>query len=401
MKSLNSPAIFFFIMLISVCTVNIAPVYGADFSTGNTSHKNITPELKNTILTAERDVLSFNIRPVVNSTAGLSLIVHHEAWIINYYPEPKTLTVMSSLTAGKNDTMSNHTVFGNRSLMQQSKIPNLFYPKKTQVLEKPRIVEKGNDIQYIWNNVTIDADSAVIIAYSHDYMDGSGIYNGDQIILPGVNISRVFEESNSSFIMNYSLKNSGPAPLHFANLNVFFPDKVNKVPLIANAEMVVNSPCRSNIVDKTTYNDGTGYFSTGQLLFSDCPEDLRRGEQQNYSITITGKTQNSGIIYPSFIAYYRVDEDPYNVTGTIKKIWPGVDLVAENNVNSSRYYYYEVSVAIPETKFFIVNPDGIDAKDGIPVPYAATSSATSAPLPVTVSVIALGIVGVYAGVFRK
>jgi hypothetical protein len=232
-------------------------------------------------------------------------------------------------------------------------------------------------------------------------MDGSGIYNGDQIILPGVNISRVFEESNSSFIMNYSLKNSGPAPLHFANLNVFFPDKVNKVPLTANAEMVVDSPGRSNSGDKTTYNDGTGYFSTGQLLFSDCPEDLRRGEQQNYSITITGKTQNSGIIYPSFIAYYRVDEDPYNVTGTIKKIWPGVDLVAENNVNSSRYYYYEVSVAIPETKFFIVNPDGIDAKDGIPVPYAATSSATSAPLPVTVSVIALGIVGVYAGVFRK
>jgi hypothetical protein len=79
----------------------------------------------------------------------------------------------------------------------------------------------------------------------------------------------------------------------------------------------------------------------------------------------------------------------------------GVDLVAENYVNSSRYYYYEVSAAIPETKFFIVNPDSNDTKNGTPVPHTATSCATSAPLPVTVSGIALIIVGVYAGIFRK
>ncbi|MCK9593911.1 MAG: hypothetical protein M0Q91_18070, partial [Methanoregula sp.] len=73
------------ISLIAFCLITIiatatptadastsAPVYGADFSTGSTSIKNVTPELKNTILTAERDVLSFNIRPAVNSTAGLS-----------------------------------------------------------------------------------------------------------------------------------------------------------------------------------------------------------------------------------------------------------------------------------------------------------------------------------------
>jgi hypothetical protein len=353
------------------------------------------------ILTAERDVLSSNIRPAVNSTASLSLIIHHEAWIINYYPEPKTVTVMSSLTTGKNDTLNNHTVFGNRSLMQQSNIPNLFYPKKTQVLEKPRIVEKGNEIQYIWNNITIDPDSAVIIAYSHDYMDRAEVYNGDQIILPGVNISRVFGENNSSFIMNYSLKNYGPAPLHGMNMKVFFPEKVNNVQLLDLAEMVVNSSCRTNTIGKTTYNDGTGYFSTGKMLVSSCPGNIRSGEQQNYSITITGKKQNSGIIYPSFITYYLVDEDPYNVTGTMKRIWPGVDLVTENNVKSSRYYYYEVSVAIPETKFFIVNPDGNDAKNGTPVPHAATSAATSAPLPVTIAVTALGIVGVYAGLFRE
>lgn len=376
MKSLKTRSISFLILFISLCLVSIAPVQGEVLSTWSHSDEDITPVLKNTILTAERDVLSFDVKPNINSTGNLSLIVYHEAWIINYYPEPKTLTIISSVPASENHAIKNHTAFGNRSLMQQSTIPNLFYPKKTQVLEKPRIFEKENEAQYIWNDITIDPDTAVIIAYKNDYMDGLRIYDGDQINLPGVSISRVFNELNSSFVMDYSLKNTGSAPLHFANLNVFLPEKVNSVQLIDHAEMMVNSPCGIDIAEKTTYGDGTGHYSTGQLLLSNCPEDLKSGEQQNYSITISGQKLNSGTIFPSLIVNYRVDDDPFNVTGNMKRIWPGVSLVTGEQVNISKYSYHEASVMIPETKFFIVTPHGNDTDKDNPIPHTAAQSAS-------------------------
>jgi len=398
MKNLKTNSISFLIVFISVCLVSIAPVHGAVFSTSSYSHENITPVLKNTILIAERDVLSFDVKPNINSTGNLSLIVHHEAWIINYYPEPKTLTVMSSVPASENHAIKNHTAFGNRTLMQQSTIPNLFHPKKTQVLEKPRIIEKGNDTQYIWNDITIDPNDAAIIAYSNDYMDSSGIYDGDRINLPGVSISREFNEFNSSFVMDYSLRNTGSAPLNVANLNVFFPEKVSGVQLIDSAEMVVNSPCGIDIAEKTSYNDGTGHYSTGHLLLSNCPDNLKSGEQQNYSITISGQKQNSGTIFPSVITYYRVDDDPYNATGSMKSIWPGVELVTENQVNISQYYYFEASVAIPETKFFIVTPDGNDTKNDNPIPRTATQSAS---LPVIMTGEALLFCMILGTIYKK
>jgi hypothetical protein len=372
---------FFLIVFISLCLVSNAPAHGEVIATGSYSHEDGSPELKNTILTAERDVLSFNVKPNINSTGNLTLVVHHEAWIINYYPDPKTITVISSVPSG-----DNHTIFGNKSLMQQSTIPDLFYPKNTQVLEKPRIIEKGNETQYSWNDITVDPNTAAIIAYSHDYLDGLKIYQGDHINLPGVSISREFGERDSSYIMDYALKNTGSVPLHVANLNLFFPEKVNRIQLIDQAEMIVDSPCGKDIAEKTSYNDGTGYFSNGHLLLSNCPEPLKSGEQQDYTITIRGQKQNSGTIFPSVITYYRVDEDPYNTTGNMKRIWPGVNLVTHNRVNSSQYYYYEVSVLIPETKFFIVSPRGNDTKAYNPLPRTAPQSAS---LPIIISYTAM------------
>ncbi|WP_292345870.1 MULTISPECIES: hypothetical protein [unclassified Methanoregula] len=388
-------------MAIFICLVIIAPVSGTVSSTGSNLQDRDIPLLNNTILTAERDVLSFDIEPNLNSTANLSLIIHHEAWIFNYYPDKKTVSVTNLVPVGRDTPVHNHTVFGNRSLMQQSNIPNLFFPKKTQVLESAQISGTGNQTQYGWNNITIDPNCAVIIAYSHDFTEGSRLYNGDQINLPGVTISRNFSERDSSFILNYSLKNTGPVSLHNANLNVFFPEKANGIPLIESAVMNVTSPCGIDIADKTTYTDGTGHFSAGKLLLSDCTGDIMSGGQQNYLVTVTGKKQNSGMIFPTVILNYRADTDPFNASGSMNRIWPGVNLVTGDNVNISRYYYYEASVAIPETKFFVVSPDGSGAREASPSSDATRSNLASSPLPLLVSLFALCLAGIYVRVNRR
>jgi len=222
---MKKPKTYFFSLILSClifCTISIHPVTGEVNSSGD-NYGNGTPEFTNTMVLAERDVLSFDIKANVNTTANLSFVVYHEAWIINYYPDPKTVTLSSIVPANHHSGSDNHVSFGKKSLMGQSLIPDLFYPKKTRVLDMPRVLENSNETRYTWGAITIDPNSAVIIAYTNDFENSAEIYKGDNIDLPGVRISRQYNESNSSFMMNYSLKNTGTDTMHTANLDVFFP----------------------------------------------------------------------------------------------------------------------------------------------------------------------------------
>jgi hypothetical protein len=388
MKRPKTHFIYFSLSFVIFCIISTQTVTGEVKSTGESDHGYTAPEFTNTVVLAERDALSFDIKSNVNTTANLSLIVYHEAWIINYYPDPKTVTLSATVPVNDPNASDNHVSFGKKSLMEQSLIPNLFYPKKTRVLDKPQIIENRNNTQYSWGTITIDPNNAVIIAYTDDFTDASGIYKGNEIDLPGVRIYREYNESNSSFMMNYSLKNTGTDTLDTANFNVFFPENVNNTQLIEKADVQVNSSCIIDVADKTTYNDGTGYFSKGHMILSNCPHDLVSGDQRDVSITVKGLNLNYGTIFPSIIVNYRVDENMFNTSGSVKRIWPGMNLVSEDNVNVTRFYYYETSVMIPETKYFSVSPEERGTKVDDHTPGGVTQSAS---LPIIIGVCAVGL----------
>jgi len=178
----------------------------------------------------------------------------------------------------------------------------------------------------------------------------------------------------------------------------FFPEYVNNTQLIEKADMQVNSSCIADIADKTTYNDGTGYFSKGHMILFKCPFNLVSGDQRNVSILVKGRNLNYGTIFPSIIVNYRVDENMFNTSASIERIWPGLNLVSEDNVNVTRFYYYETSVMIPETKSFSVSPEG---KNVYTNDQKSDGAKPSASLSIIIGIGAIGLITLIRANYRR
>lgn len=367
------------------------------------------------LIIADRDVVSFYINPNQDTQANLSFIIYHEAWIINNYLVPKTVTIINPIPEDKNIRISNYPAFGKRAIMGQSMISNYFNPKSVSILDKPVMYDDLNHVNYTWENVTINPHAAVIASYANYYENSSEIFSNSSINLPSAKIIRSYDSDNSSFIVNYSIANTGPLALHNPRFVLFFPYKVNDIPLVASSNLLINASCKTDVFDNTTYNDGTGKLSTGPMISSYCPEYLGNNGQFNFSIRINGDVENSGNIFPSLIVSYKEDSDLYNQTGLKTRIWPATELLSKSGVNFTRFYYYETSVAIPENQYFIIKKSSntffINSvqsdqnnrllSDMVVHPPSFFSTTPTAQLPPAVTLIAIGCIGAVTLIQRK
>jgi len=310
----------------------------------------------NSLILAERDVLSFSLHPQINETANLTLILYHEAWLFNTYNQSKTVTILSPIPKERYKPSTGYPLFGKKYLIQQSLIPDYFHPATTRVLGNASIMEGDDSVNFVWDNITIAPQEAVIIAYANEYQDGSEINHHDGFELPGIKLTRSFDNHTSDFVLNYSMENTGNLGLHYPKFILFFPESVGGTRIFKPSEITIKSNCRMDIFENTSYNDGTGSFSTGHMMLSHCPEDLGSAQSDNFLIEIKGTGDHSGTLIPSIIMGYRADEDPFNTTSEMKKIWPSDDFTSDEKLNVTRFYYYEASLFIPETKFCTVIP---------------------------------------------
>ncbi len=341
-KKLSFPYYYFFVFCI-IFSFALYPVHGE--TTSNSS-----------LIIAERDTLSFYLQPNLDTTANLTPIIFHEAWIINNGNLSKNITINNFVPRKYYKKVFAYPSFGKRALMQQSIIPDYFNPKSIKVLDEPVIIEEGNTINYTWDNVKIDPMEAVVAAYANYYEDSSEIYEQNMINLPSVSIIRSYDSNDSFFIMNYTVENTGALRLHAPKFILFFPEKANGTQLIEPSNVSVNSPCKMDIFENTSYNDGTGYFSDGHMVLSHCPEYLESNGQLNFLIEVKGKVENPGKLIPSLVIGFTVDSDLYNNTGQMLRIWPETKITSNEKINVTRFYYYETSLALPENKFFVVSP---------------------------------------------
>jgi hypothetical protein len=347
----------FFIIFSMMIILAGYPVQVAGFPDGPDviSVKGIEPD--NTLVIAERDVLSFSLNPRINETANLTLLNYHETWIFNTYDQVKTIDVVCPISKEKYQPSSGYPAFGKRYLIQQSSIPDYIAPKATRILETPAVKDGSNTVYFTWENVKIDPHEAVIVAYADEFQNGSDIYHAGAIEIPGVNITRTYEGSGSVLVMNYSLENTEKFRLHSPKFILFFPEFINNDQIFQPSNITIRSNCRMDIFENTTYNDGSGYFSTGHMMLSQCPEYLQSAQTNNFNVEIEGRNSHAGRLIPSFVISYKADDDLFNQTGEVKRIWPAVDIIPQENLNITRLYYYEVSLAIPEIKSFIIVPD--------------------------------------------
>jgi hypothetical protein len=269
----------------------------------------------------------------------------------------KIIDIVCPISREKFEPSSGYPAFGKRYLIQQSCIPNYIAPNATRILDTPSMIDGNGTINCTWKNVKIYPNEAVIIAYVDEYMHGSDIYHGEIIEIPGVNITRTYDCSNSVLKMNYSIENTEQFGLNSPKFIFFFPELTNNNQIFQPLNITVKSNCRMDIFENTTYNDGSGYFSTGHMMLSHCPECLESAQTDNFLIEIEGKSSHTGRLIPSFVISYKVDHDIYNQTGVTKRIQPAFIINSEENLNITRIYYYEVSLAIPESKSFLITPD--------------------------------------------
>ena len=347
---------YFFIFSVIVIFVSF-PVQAKSILNSSNLILGDGDESSNLLIIAERDVLSFSLVPRINETANLTLLIFHEAWIFNTYNQSKTITVEYPISKEKYRPLSGYPAFGKKYLIQQSSIPNYFNPKATRVLDRPAMIERNNTVNFEWENVIITPHEAVIIAYANEYQNGSEIYNAEGIEIPGIYLRRTYDSSNSVLVMNYSMENTEKFKLHSPKFILFFPESVNNNQIFQPSDITIKSNCRMDIFENTSYNDGSGYFSSGHMMLSHCSEYLDSAHTDNFLIEIKGKSNHLGKLIPSLVIAYRVDSDLFNQTGEVKRIWPAININSEENLNITRFYYYEASLAIPENKFFMIIPD--------------------------------------------
>lgn len=414
-------SVLIMLFLCASLLISIVPVTGNE---NNPADNTITASVfNNSIISADRDVVSFYIEPQKNMQANLSLIMYHEAWIINNYQEPRTITILNPAPPDNNYSMSKYPIFGKMAIMRQSSIPNYFNPVNVTVLDVPEVQRDATGKKYVWWNITVNPHSAVIGAYADYYESGNEIFLNDSIILPSVKITRDYSNEKTSFIMNYSVTNTGALPLQNLHFVLFFPTNADNVRLVKLSDIIANSSCNSDILENTVYNDGSGRLSSGSMISSYCPEFLEPEEHLNFSFRINGDLENTGTIFPSLIVSYKVNHDLYSLSGLEDRIWPQTELVSSSEMNLTRFYYYETSVSIPENQKFLIgktangfriysNEENMhidrstswETAAGTLSPNEKNASPTHsqpAPVPIALAFLAIGITFVAMGILRK
>jgi len=385
-KEIKTSFIFSFCILLIIVSFAIRPAHG-DSNINNSM--NLTNNITNgSLIIAEDDILSFYISPNYNATSNLTIIINPEVWIINNNMVPETITINSALP--KEDyrqlsipDRSIYPVFGNSTLQLGNPLSNYFSPNNATVLGNPNIQEGIDQVNYTWNNITIAPLSTVIVSYINYFEDGSEFYKTNTINLPSASISRTYSSNNSDYKMDYKIEDTGMFKLSNFNFSLFFPEIINGTQLINPSKIIVNTS-EMNIINNVYSDDGTGSLNKGQMISSspNCSVYLAETGQLDILIEVNGTAENPGKIFPAFYVSYNIDSDPYNITGNIVRIWPATQIISNNKINITRFYTYEVSMAIPENNYFTITQ--------------SSDTSTSIPTWITISAFILAVVLVIA-----
>ena len=355
MQILKSVNYFFIVCILTVFFV-IHPVCGKinelsfipiDQNSGN-----------NSLTLAERDVLSFSLKPSTgNDPANLTPLLYHESWVMNNYDQAKTVTIINHVKKEKFNPSTGYPLFGKKYLLQQSLIPDYLTPNNVHVLENPIFTEENDSVNFFWNNVTIGPHDAVIIAYANEYENETDIYSPDGFILPDLNLTSSYTDKDPVLYLNYTMTNTGKNEVHSPKFIVFFPEKINNTEIFQPSDITITSNCQMDIFENTSYNDGTGHFSVGHMMLSHCPEYLNTTQSNNFNIKIQGNGYHFGKLFPSLIIDYLEDGNLFNKNADETILSPPDTLVSDDSLNLTRYYYYDVSIVLPEHNYFTI-PQG-------------------------------------------
>lgn len=360
--------IFLFLLITSLCA-NIT--HASEIKINNFSDISInTINNPDSLIIIERDYLLTttkpNSTPNINTTANLTLIIAHEADIMNNANVSKTITIYNTIPKEKYLNIYPYPKFGKNATLQESLIPKI-YPNNTLILAEPTIEIGQEYVNYTWYNITISPGDMVVAAYANYFEDGSNIYNISNISSPDAITERSYHANyqtyGASLEMNYTLKNIGALKLHNPELTLFFPEKINETNFVLMPDKIFANPSSNAIISGDGYNhhiDGTGYFSMGHLVTSRYPEYLDANEELNFNVKIEGTIKNAGKIFPEFFIYYAADTDLYNETGKMTRIWPASEIVSSERINLTRSYYYKVWMDIPENNYFAITLAGDD-----------------------------------------
>ena len=88
--------IFYFFIII-ILSFAICPAYGKANVGNSLNAANPENKFNSSVTIAERDILYFYITPNVNITANLTLLLYHEAWIINNDDVSINITIYASI----------------------------------------------------------------------------------------------------------------------------------------------------------------------------------------------------------------------------------------------------------------------------------------------------------------
>lgn len=387
----------FFILcfLLSILLVDInSYVVFAEYANNSTIIDGVN-ESNSSLTVAERDVIISQMSPNENITANTTLILDREIWVMNNDNVSRNVTIYNTIPKKDYVQTSWYPLFGVNCTIPLDLIPyvqNYINPNNSIILNNPKIQVNDLNVNYTWDNVTIGPKDAAIIIYINYLDDDKNLYNTTSINLPDVIIKRLYNMTQVKgedyiFTMNYTMKNVGKLPISGPKLRLFFPETTGGVEgtQLITPTNIISDP-RDDIIENDHYNDGTGQMNTGYLISTNFPESLDTNEQYGLNVTINGTIENAGKIMPALIVQYDDIADPSNSTGQMTRIWPETGIISHDNINITRLYYFDVSILIPEDKYFTVAPTGYTNNQ------TSSSGATTPSISAMMTVLVISIV---------
>lgn len=307
-------------------------------------------QVEETLAVIERDTLQTrNFAPVIN----------HEAMVVNLTGKALTVDIRSPFPAGKYIKDSSLAAFGKDSLLGAPLFSPFEAPvKEHMVLEKPALEEKGADISYYWNKVTIPAENAAIAQYDNYYGPVTAFYRPDGLDVEGLRVTGDYsvtkQDTMFRFKFVFTLKNSGTQDIDEMFFRFFLPnalalDEKGDLHTLVEPDEIWSS--ENLTVTISTIIDGFGNAARGIDATMEIGTLNAGAEIQGVLQIDFKKKVEEGDIFPIF-----------NLLGRRKltRLWPATIISGEAIKSVKSFHYLFYNLVITDSRLFKLKKDSIE-----------------------------------------
>ncbi len=280
-------------------------------------------------------------------TRNLIPVVNHAAMLVNMGKKEIIVSIHSPFPPGKYRHDSPFTAFGNDSLLGAPMFAPFTMPvKQTQVLEKPEAIVDDSGARFIWKEVKLLPEHAVMAQYDYYYGPPAVFFEDNGMDIAGVRLTQRYsvEETDGiyRFKFHIDMKNAGTEDLEEMFFRLFVPHAV--LPDGGDTWKVLAEPVEIWSSDNLSVSESSiidGFARAARGIDASVPIGIiKAGDEIRLVLQMDIKKKaDTGIIYPIM-----------NILGRRKsaRLWPPTQITGLKPGPAKQFHYLFYNLVIAD-----------------------------------------------------